>query len=262
MNRAMEKRHLTDAELLRALEDAGSDELEDTGSGRDRAELVRHLEACRPCAEALEALERDSQLIHQYLGAADFEDGGRPLSLDAGRRREARAERDARTGEARRWGARARPDGGRRFASSWLKAAAIIILVAGPLAAFPDVRSWVVERVAGPAETSVADVPADAPTLLRFTPNPGNFVVRFPAGASGAITLERSDGTEAELRATGGDPETVVSASSLEIRNIDEGRYRLRLPATVTGAWVVVGERTVSVDDGQIDRRAVVTLDG
>ena len=96
--------------------------------------------------------------------------------------------------------------------------------------------------------------------ILRFTPEPGDFVVRFERDATGTITLDRSADARAELRAVGGEPETVVAASSLEIRNGTDGEYTLRLPAGITGVWVMVGERGVAVSGDQIDRRAVVDL--
>lgn len=251
MSTAMKDRHLTDAELLRLLE------TDDPGSARP--ELARHLEVCDRCAETLSSLESDSRLVSRFLEAADFEDGGRSYDRGTERWRGARAESVPRSPAV----AAKAAGGGRLMGSTWLKAAAILVLVAGPLAAFPGVRSWVADRVTGPDDTRSAATAAPAseePTVLRFTPDPGDFVVRFPAGATGAITLERSNSAEAELRATGR-PETVVSASSLEILGDGAGRYRLRLPATTTGARVVVGDRSVAVEERQIDRRAVITLD-
>lgn len=251
MSTAMKDRHLTDAELLRFLE---------TGDpGAVQPELARHLDVCDRCARDLSSLEADSRLISRVLETADFEDGGRPCDRGTERWRGARAEPVPRSPAVAARGARGR----RLMGSTWLKVAALLVLVAGPLAAFPGVRSWVVDRVIGPDDTRPAATAATAteePTVLRFTPDPGDFVVRFPAGATGAITLERSTSAEAELRATGR-PETVVSASSLEILGDGAGRYRLRLPATTTGAWVVVGDRSVAVNERQIDQRAVITLD-
>ncbi|MDX1674855.1 MAG: hypothetical protein R3314_08685 [Longimicrobiales bacterium] len=247
MSTTTEARHLTDAELLRALED---------GAGEPRAEA--HLEACAECARSLESLRADTRLITEALEAADFEErearneaateawrGARPAAATAAPRSPAlRRQRS-------------------RFGPSWLKAAAILVLVAGPLAAFPGLRGWVVDRVAGPGpdDPPTATATATQPTVLRFTPEPGDFVVRFPAGSSGAITLDRSADAEAELRVEG-EAETVVASSSLEIRSEQGGTYRLRLPTAVTGAWVVVGDRAVAVSDRQIDRRTVVELDG
>ncbi len=251
MSTAMRDRHLTDAELFRLL---------DTGDTEPaRTELARHVEGCDRCAEALRSLESDSRLISRFLEDADFEDGGRPREAGTERWRGARTEPVPRSPAVAARAAR----GDRLMGSPWLKAAAILVLVAGPLAAFPDVRSWVAERVTGPVDTSPTTTAAaeeEEPTVLRFTPDPGDFVVRFPAGATGAITLERSNSAEAELRATGR-AETVVSATSLEILGEGPGRYRLRLPTATTGAWVVVGDRSVAVDQRQIDRRAVITLD-
>jgi hypothetical protein len=126
------------------------------------------------------------------------------------------------------------------------------------------VRTWVVERVAGPGEEAVAN-PGTAPldessTIIRFTPDPGDFVVEFAPGTAGSIAIIRGDGAEAELRASAGVPETMVSASSLQIDNTDVARYELRLPAGVTGVWVRRGERAVALSQSQIDRRAVVQL--
>lgn len=255
MSTTMRDRHLTDAELFRALE---ASEPETGPTDLARQEIARHLETCPQCADALRSLESDSRLITRVLDTADFEDGGRPRERDTGQWRGVRREPAPRSPAV----AAPAPRRLRLMRSSWLKAAAILVLVAGPLAAFPGVRSWVVEQVTGPEETTpTAAETTGEPTVLRFTPDPGDFLVRFPAGAAGAITVERSSSGEAELRTTG-QPETVVSASSLEIRGDGEGRYRLRLPPAVTGAWIVVGDRTVAVNDRQIDRRTVITLDG
>ena len=252
-------RHLTDAELVRLMDDRAT----------PRA-WQRHVTSCTTCAEELAALRTDQQLVRRYLEAADFEERDRPVAVDpaawGGPADEADDGPTYGDGGGRRAGvagpALTRASARWSPGSQWLKAAAILVLVAAPLAAFPGVRSWVVEQVtgSGPAEGAPPTATAEEPTVLRFTPDPGDFVVRFPAGAAGAIILERSPDAEAELRIADGDPETVVSASSLEIHGDADGRYRLRLPAPVTAAWVVVGDRAVSVTDDQIDRRTVVEL--
>jgi hypothetical protein len=231
MSTTTDIRHLTDAELVGILD--GSDDA-------PGAERFVHLEECDRCADALDALRADSALVREYLELAKFEeDGPRPA-------------------EPRLVAATGRPN---PWTSSWWKAAAILVLVAGPLAAFPDVRAWVVERVAGPEEEPVEVAPLDATsTILRFTPDPGAFVVDFEPGTAGTIAIVRGDGREAELRASDGAPETLVSASSIQISNRNVARYELRLPAGITGVWVRRGERAVAVSDSQIDRRAVVQL--
>ena len=238
MSMTTDIRHLTDAELVGIL-DGGED-----APAPDRAV---HLDDCARCADALETLRADSRLVGELLEIAAFEEGGHRSSTE-------------------RWrGTRAEPPARRvlRAASPWWKAAAILVLVAGPLAAFPGVRAWVVEQVTGPPEPAVEAVaePLDASsTIIRFTPDPGDFVVEFEPGTAGTIALVRGDGAEAELRASDGAPETVVSASSLQIRNANVARYELRLPAGVTGVWIRRGERAVALSASQIDRRAVVQL--
>lgn len=146
----------------------------------------------------------------------------------------------------------------------WLRAAAILVLVAAPVAALPGVRTWVAERVTGTArpalpETSAA-ASADESTTLRFVPAAGEFQVRFTAGSEGSITVDRSQEEEALLVAIGGAPETVVSSSTLEIRNPEPGRYHLRLPHQTTGVWIRTEARAVAVSDRQIDRGMLVEL--
>lgn len=240
MSTTIEPRHLTDAELVGIL---------DGEAVEPRPGRTDHLEACGECTGALHALETDSRLVREFLEAADFEEGGPP-------RRSTEPWRGAAAGSAG-WRRRSLAS-----TSPWLKAAAILVLVAGPLAAFPGVRTWVAEQITGSPDgaSTAAEVGVDAATVIRFTPNAGDFVVTFEPGTTGTILIDRIPGTEAELHAAGGDPETVVSASSLEIRNGRDGRYELLLPASVTGLWVRVGERAVAVSDTQIDRRAVVEL--
>ncbi len=293
------ERHLTDAELLRVLDGqnrAGRDE--DASPRGDRGtppgdgivarpadeaafDPVAHAAACDRCGDALATLRAESELVTSWLERATFEESG-PFARDSRDSRVAGPAGDAEgAGPAGptppptgRFGAPVRPPDNAAWtrhsgpasrprlpgAGAFLKAAAVILLLAAPLAAFPGVRAWVADRIVSTSTTeSVTPDPVDAVTL-RFTPAPGGFEVRFPAGTSGLLALDRSDGEDAELRALGGTPETVVTASSLEIRNHAAARYELRLPLTVTGVWVRVGERAVSVSDTQIGRGTVVEL--
>ncbi len=231
MSTTTDIRHLTDAELVGIL---------DGGEDAPDAERTAHLETCDRCADALDRLQADSALVRDYLERANFENGG-PRSTEAWR------------------GTRGEPARPGPWASSWWKAAAILVLVAGPLAAIPGVRAWIMAAVTTP-EMEVLESITPAPTVLRFTPDPGDFVVTFEPGTIGTIALERSTSREAELRAQGGDPETVVAATSLSIRNENPATYRLRLPAGITSVWVRLGERAVAVSGDQIDGRAVVEL--
>lgn len=245
-------RHLTDTEMLRCLDhDATAQESE---------RWQRHLASCAMCAEGVDALRDQSRAVSDWLETAAFEadlpdDAAPPTSAT-------QSGTGDRTGPLRAREPRAVP----RFrpaASPWLRAAAILVLLAAPLAAFPSVRSWVTERVTGPAPSSedvTAVASTEEPTVLRFVPDPGGFVVRFPAGSEGVLTLERSGEGEAVLRSDGGEPEATVSAALLRIRNPEPARYVLRLPATTTGVRVQIGERTVEVSGSEIERGAVVEL--
>lgn len=260
MSTVTDGRHLTDAELIRVLDGHGP-EVDDPGAARpDPASAWSpgtHLRACDRCARALATLREDSRLIRRILRDADFEEGGAAVRAVAPDELEARA-----TGERRMDAASTPPHAAVVAAPTWLKAAAILVLVAGPLAAFPGVRAWVTEQVTGGSQPAGPTAEAvDPPTVIRFTPDPGDFVVTFEEGTAGTLRVDRAAGAEAELRAVGGDPEAVVGASSLRIRNRDAGRYELRLPGAVTGVWVRIGDRAVAVSGDQIDGRTVVDLD-
>lgn len=253
MNSTHSERHLDDAELLRYL---------DEGLAADEApRWQRHIERCGPCGKAVRSLGDDSRIVTEWLDRAAFE-VDEPTDRPATDTADDTADR-ARTGTAGPLGLRRRP----QF-TPWLRAAAILVLLAAPLAAFPGVRTWVAERVTGPAvESDATGTPGMAPgmapdesTVVRFVPSPGEFVVRFEAGTPGTITIARSGDATAALQSTGGEPDVTISPTGLRIRNADPGRYTLRLPRTTTGAWVMVGERAVAVSDSQIDRRTVVEL--
>jgi hypothetical protein len=289
-------RHLTDSELLRVLDadertdgqgqpgrrtaaqTGAPDQAAAAAPDRTFAESRDHAARCHRCAEALDALRAESALVTDWLERAAFEEaepgaaGAAAMEPGAGvtpaRHQEPDAEVDRPTREASETGidrasrGTLAPRSARAWLpdARWLQAAAVLLLVAAPLVAFPGVRGWVADRLVSTTTTeSVTPDPDDAVTL-RFTPAPGGFEVRFPAGTSGLLVLESAAGEEAELRAVGGTPETVVTASSLEIRNDDAARYELRLPLTVTGLWVRVGERAVAVSDTQIGRGTVIEL--
>lgn len=225
MNGTGMERHLSDGDLLRYIDgDASRD---------DRRRWSRHVEHCFRCAGAVRSLERDSRVLSDWLERASFE--------TVSRRR------------------RSVPLG------SWARAAAILVLMAAPVAAIPAVRSWVVERVVGAEETAAAEfVPAAAAeetTGLRFVPAAGEFAVHFDPGIQGSISVHRSVGPEAILTSSGGDPETVVSSSRLQIRNPEPGHYQLRLPDGTSGVRIRIGDRTVMVSGSRIDRGATVELE-
>lgn len=225
MNGTEIERHLSDGDLLRYIDgDAAAD---------DRRRWHRHVEDCPRCAGDIRSLERDSRLLSDWLDRASFEAASRrPRSMSL---------------------------------APWARAAAILVLMAAPVAAIPAVRSWVVEWVVGGEDAAVADLAhasaADESTVLRFVPAAGELEVRFDSEVQGSISIHRSMEPEAMLTSIGGAPEAVVSASMLQIRNPQPGRYQLRVPARTTELRIRIGDRTVAVTGSRIDRGTTVELE-
>lgn len=273
MNGTEIDRHLSDGDILRYIDREAADS--GAGSGHatedERQRWHRHIEDCPRCADAARSLEADSRAVSDWLDRASFEsdgadsDGPEAVTIAGESRHGPAAVLEASTETLRAAGTRR----GRRpfpliHRSPWLRAAAILVLLAAPVAAIPAVRSWVVERVVGGEEAAVAEQSAAAapaePTVLRFVPSAGEFEVRFEPETRGALEVQRSSEPEAMLSAVGGDPEATVSASTLRIRNPEPGRYQLRVPGGTTSVLVRIGEREVAVREGRIDRGTVVEL--
>lgn len=223
--------HLADGDLVRHLD------LEGDPAERGRREA--HVRSCDECAARVRLLGRQSETVARWLERTDGT--LRPLSAS-----EVRA--SARAGHGRREAVR-----------PWLRAAAIVLLIAGPLAALQPVRDWVVDRIGlaeettGPATTAAEG--AD-PSVIRFTPAPGIFTVRVTEPAAGAtLAIGRADGEEAVLRGGSGGGTPVVSDDALRLAGgaSAAGRlYDLRLPASVAEVRVIVGSRV-----GRIGGRAL-----
>lgn len=229
--------HLSDGEVVRYIDG-------DAPSG-DSRRWRDHVEGCPRCAGAARSLDDDSRLVSEWLARASFEDHG---------------SEDEAEGHRERVGRRVAPVG----LAPWLRAAAILALLAAPVAAIPGLRVWLVERVVGEAEVAAPETTrsaaADEPTVIRFVPAAGELVVRFAAGSEGSITIDRAVDVEAVLTVVGGEPEALVSPTRLQITNRDPARYHLGLPATTTGLWIRVGDRAVAVSELSIDRGTVVDL--
>lgn len=237
------ERHLSDGQMVRALDD--------DGSVAEARAWDAHLSRCGRCADEMARLRSESRRVSDWLDRAAFEaaapgtDPAAPLDDPRPALRIGPARRPAR----------------RPLSSPWLRAAAILALVAAPVAAIPAARSRVAAWVLGPAEPATGEtaMAVDAAPVVRFVPSPGPFTIRFDTGASGTLSLARAKGDEAELTGVDSRADAMVSASLVRLRD-GTGRYRLRLPAAVTAVEVRVGDRTVSVDAGAIDGGTVVDL--
>lgn len=247
MDTAELSRHLTEGDVLRYVDEEGSPD--------SRARWSAHIEACDACSDAVTQLRFESRHLSAWLDRAypgSHQGATGPRLVAASTPRGSRAVRDRRV---------------RPAAASWLKAAAAVVLIAGPLVAVPPVRSWIAERVAG--DSRAGDVPtledeaapATEPTAIvessriRFVPSPGRFVVSIQGEWRGSLELRRADGEEAVFESLGVAPETVVAASRLEVRASDEGgRYSLALPAAVSDVVVLADGRSVRVSGPELDR--------
>lgn len=236
--------HLGEGELLRLLDgDAGHLRL---------TRWEAHVSGCDRCARDLDDLRADTATVRDWLARASFE-----ADL-AGR------ENPGRTHAA--------PP--RRPASpvpGWLRIAAVLALLAAPLAAVPSVRVWLVERFSPGAETSPAAAPSSPEAQafrsspILFAPASGEFAVRLDAAqAAGILRIGRADGSDARLEITGDLPAgPVVSATSLAIRNAtgSTASYTLDLPARVGRVVVRIGDRTIATLDARaIDSGTNVSL--
>lgn len=242
MNSTEIGRHLSDSELFRCLDE------EATAS--ERADCERHIRECPHCRDQMEALQGDSRLVSEWLERAAFEEAAPPARQTTVLRP---------TGTARRADAATRS----RLAP-WLRAAAILALLAAPVAAIPALRGWVVEQVTRPGaapDIEAVATGAGESTVVRFVPVPGEFQVVFDPDASGTLAIGASSDEAAVLRSSGMRPEATVSPSQLRVRSSGAGDYVLEVPESITSVRVEIGERSVYVPGEEIRRGAVVDLE-
>jgi anti-sigma factor RsiW len=233
--------HLDDGDLIRYLDGEGST--------AEAEAWERHLDGCEPCALRVATADRESRGFTEWLDRAAFED-------DLPDRARTEVTVPAVLSLDRRMN---RPRAGW---SPWLKAAAALALVAGPLAAIPPLRGWVADRIGAPVEAPGPGVPTAAAEaaspVVRFVPRAGVFTVRIE-GDGGSLVLGRAPGEEAELRLAGTAPDAVVAAASVRLRDLEAGtRSTLLLPAHVTAVRVRSGGREMVVDGPAIEAGEVV----
>jgi anti-sigma factor RsiW len=223
--------HLDDAELVRLLDYEHAPD--------ERARWEAHIEACARCAGAVDRLQADAAVVRVWLERAAFEQPApRQPALHGGT------------------GARVR----RRHAKQWLRAAAVLALVAMPvtaIAAIPTLRAWVVAAFGDLRRDEVADLAPGAATdavssadRIRFVPAAGNFTVQLDAEQA-AGTLRVAHGSDATALLDRAGTGAVVSESTLRIRNTPDAAlsYVLHVPVAVTSVTVRIGTRTIAVLD-------------
>jgi anti-sigma factor RsiW len=246
--------HLTDDELLRLIDGEGE--------GEWRAERDQHVAGCDRCAREVALLADDGMVVRGWLERAAFEDVAFEEALPLTGRSQVRPIASA-PGAARR--------NVTRTVSPWLRAAAVLALLAAPVAAFPGVRAWLSDSFSGsePAaevRTLAAPEPAVTAAVIRFVPQQGAFAIDVDAAqAGGALHISRGAGADAVLESTAELADgPVVAAGALRLRNgaADRGSYMLQLPVGVTRVTVRIAGRVVSViDDAALAAGTTVTLE-
>jgi hypothetical protein len=224
-----------------------------------------HVAECARCAAALAQLRDDAATVRGWLDRAAFEDALPPAAVTvhgaavvpAHAGLQADCAVPDRTGS---WGSvdRTMPRAPRRWQDTapWLRAAAILLLIAAPVAAIPAVREYVTGAIAElrgvPHHTIPASQPVrSAPSTIRFQPAGGEFLVRVDAAqATGTLRILPAAGREAVLVIDdGGVAGPVIAADAVHLRNAAAatGSYVLYLPPTVTRVTVLIGGRTAAV---------------
>jgi anti-sigma factor RsiW len=240
--------HLDDGELVRYMDTEGTDE--------EARRWHDHLAACPRCRREAETLRAQSDAVARWLAMADFDSRATPVAGSVAPM--------ARAGRAMAWAASA-------TRGPWLKAAAITLLLAAPLAAIPPVRGWIAEQVAllradGPAPVATLHAPAGpGASAIRFVPDPGTFtLVMDAAQLEGSLHVGRAPGAEAvlEVRGDGVLPEPTVSARSVRIANTETTvvSYSLSLPAGVEWVRVAIGGRQILLGAGEVDRSTTINM--
>ncbi|MEX0907650.1 MAG: hypothetical protein WD054_04915 [Gemmatimonadota bacterium] len=223
---------MTDAELMQVL---------DAESGA--AATHAHTSGCAQCADRVEQLRDDAELVRLWLGAAAFDEADTPVPQSA----------------------LAFPRPPARV-PGWMRAAAVLLLVAGPVAALPQLRQWLIEAATGtpaaaPAPAAVETLSTQAATAsFRFASEGSMLAVAFDATpTAGTLTIRSADGAEAVLEiagAAGAGP--VLSASGVRMRNdaASAASYVLSVPSSVTAVTVTAGGRAL----GTFERAAIAGI--
>jgi hypothetical protein len=210
--------HLRADELLRLIDN--------DATPLERSQFSSHLIACTRCSDEASALRDDSSVFATSLRAAAWENELPPRPSFA----TIVAARDQRAAAGvvplrRPWGG----------VPAWARAAAVLLVVAGPVAAVPAWREWLVQTLTGNAQPRGE---------LRLRP--------ATSGSEGRLTMEN---------AVSEDP--IYSTSTLRIRNssASAATYVLELPQSIRTVTVRIGEADVrTVGAAEMSGGVVISL--
>jgi hypothetical protein len=237
--------HLADDELLRFI-DGEDDPLQ--------PDWAEHVSSCARCSQEVQLLRGSAGVVREWLDRAAFEDA-LPPRLHVGAAHSARRDSTAARRDA------PAPRRARQSVAPWLRAAAVLVLLASPVAAIPALRQWLVGAVTElrdnpdmmPAALPQERSAAPGSSAIRFVPVAGTFAVDLDAvQTAGVLVIRHGTGNEAVLQQTGtGEVEPVISATSLRVRNESgsTASFHLQLPVTVNRVVVrVAGAHIRTVD--------------
>ena len=236
--------HLRADEMLRLIDN-------DT-TPLERSQFDSHLLVCARCSDEAATMRDDGVLFTSTLRTAAWEE---QLPAKVASFAEIVAARNARAAAGivplrRRLGG----------VPGWARAAAVLLIVAGPVAAVPAWREWLVQQLTGgsaveqPAAVQHEQAPVEAlSSRVVFVPESPAFVVQLDAAQPrGELRIRRaassSDGTLTMENAATEEP--IYSANTLRIRNsaASAATYVVELPESV---------RTVTVRIGGVEVRTV-----
>jgi hypothetical protein len=223
--------HLSDGELLLLID--GDDESPSAWSV--------HLDACSLCAQEARRIRADAALVRDWLQRARFEEAAGPIATK-------------------------RP--GTTQLRSVLRAAAVVILVAAPVAAIPAVREWLQVRLApggdGAATVRTLPGPPAAAAAIRFAPDGAGVTVTFAAVQSGgSLYIGRIDGREVVLEIPPDLADApVVSGDGVRVPNsaASEASYVVWVPASITAVTVRIGPGVIELDAARLRDGVTVAL--
>lgn len=231
-------------------------------SGEERARLRRHLEACGHCRSRLEGLRRAARTFSRAVARLDRRPPPADVSAILERRRRAAGEGRPGDGPGSAGGGQAAPDGaatgpaddhaGPGWRAAWLKAAVLLLTVAGVAAALPGspLRGWLersLDRIGLTAED-------DAPVAAAGRGEPegragagvsvplreGHVMVRLTGAPAGTeVRVRLVPGDEAGVRAVGGRYRT--APGEVELEEPTGGAVSVRLPRSGTARVEVDG---------------------
>ena len=221
--------HLSDGDLVRLLD--GEEALRD--------DVEAHLARCAECQERFGVLRRRSERLSGLLIATDAA-LPEPDMLAARRLRN----------QQRRLAQRVTP--------TWMRAAAVVVLLLGGAMLAEPVRAWVADWLGArwaeltsstppePAQLPVVVEPVpEANTRVQFTPASEEVELNFAsAQAGGAVAVEIGDVPEVTVQVQGGAADLLVLPGGVRIANRPESvaEYRVEVPARVQRLRVQIGE--------------------